>query len=66
MEIVIRKTESRKKRKRKKKCVLVARRLQDKNSGIGEKAITVVQDFGSTVYRLPLSEPGFFFTSQLS
>ena len=64
MEIVIKKTESRKKRK--KKCVLVARRLQDKNSGIGEKAITVVQDFGSTVYRLPLSEPGFFFTSQLS
>ena len=63
MEIVIRKTKSRGK---KKKSVPVARQLQDKNSGIGEKAVTAVQDSGSTVYRLPLSEPGFFFPSQLS
>ena len=62
MEIVIRKTKSR----GKKKSVPVARQLQDKNSGIGEKAVTAVQDSGPTVYRLPLSEPGFFFPSQLS
>ena len=62
MEIEIRKTESRKK---KKKCVPVARRLQDKNCGTGEKAVTAVQDSSSTVYHLPLSEPGFFSPSQL-
>ena len=63
MEIEIRKIEHRKKRKEKR--VPVARQLQDKNSGTGEKAVTAVQDSGSTVYRLPLSEPGFFFPSQL-
>ena len=62
MEIEIRKTESREK----KKSIPVARRSQDKNSGTGEKAVTAVQDSGSTVYRRPLYEPGFFFPSQLS
>ena len=60
MEIEIRKAESRKKKK-KKKSIPVARRLQDKNSDTGEKAIMAVQDFGSTVYRLPLSKLAFYF-----
>ena len=57
MEIEIRKAESRKKKIK----IPVARRLQDKNSDTGEKAIVAVQDFGSTVYRLPLSKLAFYF-----